>query len=186
MFTKKHNPTNSYISRLLVLPLCVLILFACSVKDKKELAIPSTEKETATKTNSSQPAITLADSTQTKTSNTISEVDQDNKVFEKVEVEAAFPGGLQAWRRFLERNLNAQVPSDKGAPEGSYTVVAKFIVDKGGNVSDVRTQTKHGYGMEEEAVRVIKRGPKWTPAIQNGRNVRAYRKQPITFIVSEQ
>ncbi len=37
--------------------------------------------------------------------------------------------------------------------------------------------------MEDEAIRVIKRGPKWTPAIQNGRNVNAYRKQPITFVV---
>jgi protein TonB len=37
--------------------------------------------------------------------------------------------------------------------------------------------------MEEEAMRVIKRGPKWNPAIQNGRQVKAYRKQPITFRV---
>ena len=43
--------------------------------------------------------------------------------------------------------------------------------------------TNHGYGMEEEAMRVIKKGPKWTPAVQNGRSVKAYRKQPITFQV---
>jgi protein TonB len=39
--------------------------------------------------------------------------------------------------------------------------------------------------MEEEAVRVIKKGAAWKPAIQNGRQVKAYRKQPVTFIVSE-
>ena len=39
--------------------------------------------------------------------------------------------------------------------------------------------------MEEEAVKVIKKGPKWTPALQNGRNVNAYRRQPITFQVQE-
>jgi protein TonB len=38
--------------------------------------------------------------------------------------------------------------------------------------------------MEEEAIKVIKRGPDWVPAIQNGRNVKAYRKQPITFVVA--
>jgi periplasmic protein TonB len=59
-------------------------------------------------------------------------------------------------------------------------------VDKGGNISDVKALTSHGYGMEEEAVRAIKRGPKWTPAIQNGRNVNAYRQQPITFVVADQ
>jgi periplasmic protein TonB len=42
----------------------------------------------------------------------------------------------------------------------------------------------HGKGMEEEAIRVIKKGPDWVPAIQNGRNVKAYRKQPITFVVA--
>jgi len=112
--------------------------------------------------------------------------EDENKIFEKVEVEAEFPGGLPAWRRYLERNLNAQVPSDAGAPTGSYTVVVKFIVDKSGSISDVKARTSHGFGMEEEAVRAIKRGPKWTPAIQNGRNVNAYRQQPITFVVAEQ
>lgn len=109
-----------------------------------------------------------------------------NKVFEKVEVEAQFPGGEGAWRNYLQRNLNASAPIDNGAPEGQYTVVVQFIVDKEGNISDVKALTNHGYGMEEEAVRAIKRGPKWTPAIQNGRNVKAYRKQPITFVVASQ
>lgn len=108
-----------------------------------------------------------------------------DQTFTKVEVEAAFPGGLGAWRKFLERNLSGDVASSGGAPTGSYTVVVQFIVDKDGNVSDVKAQTNHGYGMEEEAVRVIKRGPKWTPAIQNGRQVKAYRKQPVTFMVTE-
>jgi protein TonB len=57
-------------------------------------------------------------------------------------------------------------------------------VDKEGNISDVRPLSSHGFGMEEEAMRVIKKGPKWSPAVQNGRQVKAYRKQPITFVVS--
>jgi len=60
------------------------------------------------------------------------------------------------------------------------------VVDKEGNVSDVKPLTSHGYGMEDEAVRVIKKGPQWKPAIQNGRNVKAYRRQPITFQIEEQ
>lgn len=108
-----------------------------------------------------------------------------DQTFTKVEVEAEFPGGLGAWRKFLERNLSGDVASSAGAPAGSYSVVVQFIVDKDGNVSDVKSLTSHGYGMEDEAVRVIKRGPKWTPAIQNGRQVKAYRKQPVTFVVTE-
>lgn len=110
--------------------------------------------------------------------------DDENKIFDKVEIEASFPGGDGKWRRYLETNCNGQVASDNGAPEGTYTTVVQFVVDKEGNISDVKALTNHGYGMEEEAMRTIKKGPKWIPAVQNGRQVKAYRKQPITFQVT--
>jgi protein TonB len=112
--------------------------------------------------------------------------EDENKIFEKVEIEATFKGGESAWRKYLERNLNPSAPVDNGAPEGMYTVYVQFVVSKDGSISDVKALTKHGYGMEAEAVRVIKKGPAWTPAIQNGRSVNAYRKQPITFQVQSE
>ena len=110
-------------------------------------------------------------------------VDDENKIFDKVEIEARFPGGDSKWRQYLERNANGQVATDNGAPEGTYTTVVQFVVDKEGNISDVKALTNHGYGMEQEAMRAIQKGPKWNPAVQNGRQVKAYRKQPITFQV---
>jgi len=110
--------------------------------------------------------------------------EDENKVFEKVEVEAQFKGGEREWRKYLERNLDPNAPVENGANEGTYTVTVQFIVDKEGKISDVKALTSHGHGMEEEAIKVIKRGPDWVPAIQNGRNVKAYRKQPITFVVA--
>ena len=62
------------------------------------------------------------------------------------------------WGRFLERNLNAEVPVDNGAPEGSYTVIIQFVVDTDGSISDIKALTNHGYGLEQEAIRVIKKG----------------------------
>ena len=109
--------------------------------------------------------------------------EDENKIFDKVEIEASFPGGDGKWRQYLERNCNGQVATDNGAPEGTYTTMIQFVVDKEGNISDVRALTKHGYGMEQEAIRTIQKGPKWNPAIQNGRQVKAYRRQPITFQV---
>lgn len=111
-------------------------------------------------------------------------VEDENKIFEKVEIEASFKGGEGAWRKYLERNLNGNTPVDNGAPEGTYTVYVQFVVSKDGSISDVKPLTNHGFGMEQEAVRVIKKGPNWTPAVQNGRSVNAYRKQPITFQVT--
>ena len=110
---------------------------------------------------------------------------KENIVFEKVEVESNFPGGATMWRKYLERNLNALVPIDNGAPVGTYTVVVQFIVDKNGFISEVEPLTSFGYGMEEEVVRIIKKGPTWEPAIFNGKPVKAYRKQPVTFVVIE-
>ncbi len=110
--------------------------------------------------------------------------EDENKIFEKVEIEASFKGGEGAWRKYLERNLNGNTPVDNGAPEGTYTVYVQFVVSKDGSISDVKPLTSHGFGMEQEAVRVIKKGPNWTPAVQNGRSVNAYRKQPITFQVT--
>ncbi len=107
---------------------------------------------------------------------------KEPEVFTKVEVDAKYPGN---WRSFLERNLDGQVAVDNGATPGMYTVITQFIVDAAGNVSDVKALTSVGYGMEQEAIRVIKKSGKWSPAIQNKREVKAYRKQPITFQVNE-
>lgn len=108
------------------------------------------------------------------------------EIFTKVEIDASYPGGASAWRNFLERNLRGETPVDNGAAPGNYTVIIQFVVDVAGNVSDIKPLTNLGYGMEQEAVRVLKRSGKWKPAIQNGREVKAYRKQPITFQVLEQ
>lgn len=116
----------------------------------------------------------------------VKEADDENKIFNKVEVEAAFPGGEAAWRNYLQKTLNGNVPVDNGAGEGTYTVIVKFVVSKDGSLSDVTCETDPGFGMCQEAVRVIKKTKNWTPAIQNGRNVNAYRRQPITFQVEAQ
>ncbi|HWR33493.1 MAG TPA: energy transducer TonB [Chitinophagaceae bacterium] len=100
-----------------------------------------------------------------------------------VEIDAKFIGN---WVAFLERNLNANVPVDNNALSGRYSVVVQFVVDKEGNVSDIQPLTNHGYGMEQEAVRVLKKATKWEPAIQNGIKVKAYRKQVIVFEINEE
>jgi len=106
-----------------------------------------------------------------------------DKEFKTVQREAKFPGGTQAWVRFLERNLDSNVPNDNNAPPGSYTVIVSFLVDKNGNISEVKSENDPGYGTAQEAVRVIRRGPKWEPAEQNGRNVIYRQRQSITFRV---
>lgn len=112
--------------------------------------------------------------------------DMDNVKFERVEIEASFPGGETAWKTFLQQNLRANVPIKKKAPVGKYTVMIQFIVDLEGNLSDMKALTNHGYGMEKEVIRLLGKSPKWKPAYQNGRPVKAYRKQPVIFMISQE
>lgn len=100
----------------------------------------------------------------------------------KVERDASFPGGINGWAKFLRANLNASVPVKKGAPAGRYTVEIIFIVDREGNATDFKALTAWGYGMEEEVIRVLKKTGPWIPAHQGGRTVKAFRKQPVTFL----
>ncbi|UAY56674.1 energy transducer TonB [Arachidicoccus terrestris] len=110
-----------------------------------------------------------------------------NKEFTSVQVEAKYPGGPAAWKKYLERNLRQQTPVDNGAPPGQYVVVVSFLVAKDGTTSEVKaiSAPDPDYGTSDEAVRVIERSGKWQPAIQNGRQVIYREKQKIIFQVSE-
>ena len=111
--------------------------------------------------------------------------DKNDVTPKRIEVEAEFLGGPGAWGSFLRKNLKAKVPLKNGAPAGTYLVVVRFIIGKDGRIGEITAETNYGYGMENELMRVIKKGPKWVPATLNGEAVRAYRRQPITFVVAE-
>jgi len=122
-------------------------------------------------------------------------VDDEDKVFQKVEIDAEFPGGNNAWFRYVSREIERNM--DELQEDGrSGTVVVLFIVDREGAVSEVRALACSEAGvtsclgpgtkLAEVAVAAIKKGPRWKPAVQNGRNVKAYRRQPVTFRLEEE
>ena len=104
--------------------------------------------------------------------------------FTSVQIPAEFPGGTEGWSRYLQRNLNQDIPMQEGAPAGKYSVVVSFTVSASGVISDVFAETDPGFGTALEAIRVIKKGPLWNPANQNGRKVPCKHKQVITFVVA--
>jgi protein TonB len=106
-----------------------------------------------------------------------------DKTFTKVEIESDYPGGPGAWQRYLSKNLH--YPDEAVSNEIQGDVVVQFIVDKEGNVSDVEAISGPAE-LREEAARVIKKSGKWTAAIQNGRQVKSYKKQPVKFRLEAQ
>lgn len=107
--------------------------------------------------------------------------------FVTVQVKAQFPGGADAWKKYLERNLRQEVPVDNGAPAGLYGVTVSFLVSANGTISEVRALMgpTPDFGIAAEAIRVIEQGPKWTPAIQNGKYVAFRQTQRIIFQVQD-
>ncbi len=106
--------------------------------------------------------------------------EDENTVFTKVEVEAQFPGGEAKWNQFVQREVERHI--DDLTDDGQAgTCEVQFIVDKEGNVSNVEALTMKGSVLARIAQDAIRKGPKWIPAIQNGRQVKAWRRQKITF-----
>jgi hypothetical protein len=108
------------------------------------------------------------------------------KLFTETEKAPMFPGGTEKWQQYLQKSLKSIVPIDNGAPAGKYTVIIQFIVMKDGSIRDFKPLTTFGYGMEEEVIRILKAGPGWVPAEQNGHKVSAYTTQKVTFAIEEQ
>ncbi len=112
--------------------------------------------------------------------------DQVSPAFEKeftiVEKPATYPGN---WHQFIARNINQEVIREAKGPAGTYIINVSFRVDKEGNVRDVKALNDPGYGTAKEAVRVIEKSGKWSPAIQNGYVVVSRKKVQIVLKMDE-
>jgi hypothetical protein len=102
-----------------------------------------------------------------------------------VEREARFKGGVDGWKKYLEKNLNASLPMDLGAPPGNYEVQLQFVVNKDGVPSNLKAVSVPAKCKPcgAEALRVLRESPAWEPAIQNNEPVIYQAIQIITFQV---
>ncbi|MBN8858983.1 MAG: N-acetylmuramoyl-L-alanine amidase [Sphingobacteriales bacterium] len=106
-----------------------------------------------------------------------------NIVFQKVETEASFPGGEDAWVKYISSALKTNI-DDLKKDGKSGTCLVQFIVNKDGSIREAEALTMKGTKLAEAIINAINKGPKWNPAMQNGIKVTSYRKQPVTFKVA--
>jgi len=102
-----------------------------------------------------------------------------NKIFTSVEQVPQFPGGLDAFGRYLGKNINYPAVAKENGTQGR--VIVSFVCERDGSLTDIKVVRGIGDGCDEEAVRVIKKSPHWKPGIQNGRPVRVMYSVPISF-----
>lgn len=106
-------------------------------------------------------------------------VEKADEIFDVVENSPEFPGGMEAWNKYLSSNLKYPTQARRMGVEGTVYVV--FVVNTDGSIQDVELLRGIGGGCDEEALRVVAGAPKWTPGKQRGRPVRVRMRLPIRF-----
>lgn len=106
---------------------------------------------------------------------------ENNEIMEMggVEMYPEFEGGMKGWAKYLERNLRYPAIAQERGIKGK--VFVSFVVEKDGSISNVILIKGVDGSVDEEAMRVIKKSPKWRAGIQNGMKVRVRFTMPISF-----
>lgn len=106
------------------------------------------------------------------------EAEQD-KVFDVVEQQPQFPGGMGALNQWLGSNIKYPAMAAENGIEGR--VIVQFVVERDGSVSGVHVVRGVDSSLDKEATRVVAQMPKWIPGKQNGSAVRVKYTVPVTF-----
>jgi protein TonB len=104
---------------------------------------------------------------------------EEQQIFMVVESMPAFPGGESELHRYLAENIKYPQMAKESGIQGRVFVT--FVVEKNGSVTDVKVLRGIGGGCDEEAIRVVKNMPKWTPGKQRGKPVRVQFNLPVKF-----
>ena len=102
-----------------------------------------------------------------------------DQVFQVVEVNPEFPGGMEALIKYLSENIKYPEQAKKDKTQGK--VYISFVVEKDGSVADAKVLRGIGGGCDEEALRVVNAMPKWTPGKQRNTPVRVQFNLPVVF-----
>lgn len=96
---------------------------------------------------------------------------------------ASFPGGTAAWLDFLRKFLQSPEAIEPGQ---RIEVHVRFWVGIDGNISNAEIIKSGGKSFDKEVLRVLKKMPRWEPAIQNGNYITTAYTQPVIFIGVEE
>ena len=99
--------------------------------------------------------------------------------FDMVETMPEFPGGEQAMYKFIIDNIIYPTNAKEQGIAGK--VYVRFVVEKDGSITDVKTMRDFNPELDAEAIRVIKMMPKWKHGTQQGKPVRVMFTLPINF-----
>lgn len=121
----------------------------------------------------------FAQKTDTSKTMAVTSVVETDMVFTTAQVPPQFPGGFPALQTFLSRHVVYPAVAYENGTHGY--VIVNFIVEKDGSLSAIKVVKGIGDQCDEEAARVIKTSPRWSPGVQDGKAVRTYYTVPVSF-----
>lgn len=167
-----------------------VVFISCNNQDSANNST-SGSKEVAADTTTAPPTPVAKAKKLGKISTGVDESDPTSEMkkdkmgyYNRTEVLPAYSGGQTALENYINNNI--QYPQDAIDNNVEGVVKVQFGVDENGNVINVSTVgNKIGYGLEEEAIRVVSKMPKWTPGQIKGKNVKTWRTLPINYRLEE-
>ncbi len=101
-------------------------------------------------------------------------------IYPIVDIMASFPNGTKGLQDYFDKNIEYPVEANNAGVEGSVKVT--FVVDEKGKITEpMIIGNKPGYGLEEEALTIVKNMPNWNPAQVKGKKVKTRITLPISF-----
>jgi len=181
----KFNQLNTVFKNCIVFCASGLLFASCNDDQSANNSTPAAKSDSTT---SVEQASVVAKTKKTgKVSASASADDTKVKMvkdkmgyYNRTEVLPAYNGGQKGMENYIMNNI--EYPQDAIDNNVEGVVSVQFGVDEKGNISNVSTVgNKIGYGLEEEAIRVISKMPKWTPGQVKGKNVKTWRTLPINY-----
>lgn len=109
---------------------------------------------------------------------------KEEEIFVAVEQQAEFPGGQAALMKWLSQNVRYPETAQQNDVQGR--VIVKFVVEKDGSIGAATILKGVDKDLDREALRVVKKMPKWQPGKNNGVAVRSYFNLPVVFKLQNQ
>jgi TonB family protein len=199
MMTNKTSKSSHLLKLLALLPIVgmALALNAETVTDvvykgdepQKQVPIKKGKQNATIKTGGNQDIqiieTVVEDEDQKKVEDTATPVAKgtvtpnDEPAFDVVEEMPQFPGGMAALMEFLSKNI--RYPKEAFEANKQGRVIANFVIETDGSISEAKVVKSVDPSLDEEAIRVINAMPNWTPGKQSGKAVRVKYTVPINF-----
>ena len=175
MMNKQRSKSIGQLKYLLFVPVAALLAAACA----------GNQKQDTTEGGAMEEVVAVAygvDSVEKQPAANMDVTAEDviqGEIYDMVEQAPQFPGGPSELMTYLAKNIKYPVEAQKAGQQGR--VICQFVITKEGKPADIKVVRGVSPVLDNEAVRVVKAMPAWTPGKQDGQTVNVRYTLPVTF-----